>query len=76
MKCSNCGTDIASVEPAMFSTEFKQRSWMNNNKNQLAPYAVLLCPECAARRRTTQKVFFATVLVAIAIIAVAAFVMR
>ncbi len=76
MKCSNCGIQIADVDPSMFATGFKERSWTNNNKNQLVPYAVLLCPACAAKRRMTQKMFFATVLVVVAVAAVAALLMR
>jgi hypothetical protein len=76
MECSNCGTEITNVEPSMFGTRFKERSWTNNHKNQLVSYAVLLCPACAAKRRTTQKVFFATVLAVVTLIAVAAFLMR
>jgi hypothetical protein len=76
MKCSNCGKEITHVDSSMFDTRFKERPWGNNNENQLVSYAVLLCPECMARRRVIQKFLYGAIIGIVAITALLAFVMK
>jgi hypothetical protein len=76
MKCSNCGKEITRVDSSMFDTRFKERAWGNNNENQLVSYAVLLCSECTAKRRVIQKCLYGAILGIVAIIALAAFLMK